>query len=227
MTLTERAVEALRLDLIAGRIGRDTPLTERAAAAHLGMSRTPVRSALQALEREGLLDYAAHRGFEARPVDPARVAGAYEVRAVLEGLACRRLGEAGAAASLLNALRRHVDEGADMLSARTFDAGRWRAMNSAFHAAILSACGNDTLARAAAMAERIPLATTAVIADLGAVPDPARLAQAQADHAAIVAALARGHGARAEARMREHVTVAGELVVAQLVASQAPQSLAT
>jgi DNA-binding GntR family transcriptional regulator len=55
-----------------------------------------------------------------------------------------------------------------------------------------------------------------VIADLNPAPDRALLRIVQADHEAILSALRDRRSARAEARMREHILVAGELTTATL-----------
>ncbi|MFT6786462.1 MAG: DNA-binding GntR family transcriptional regulator, partial [Dinoroseobacter sp.] len=47
-------------------------------------------------------------------------------------------------------------------------------------------------------------------------PDRALLRIVQADHEAILSALRDRRSARAEARMREHILVAGELITATL-----------
>lgn len=48
---------------IAGRFAAGDRLTELALTAKLGISRTPVRAALQFLHQRGLLDHAANRGY--------------------------------------------------------------------------------------------------------------------------------------------------------------------
>lgn len=219
-TLTETATERLRAAILAGHFDQGG-LTEQAVCAAFAMSRTPVRAALQTLAQEGLVDYVPQKGYRIRRQDPGLVAEAYEVRSVLEGLAARRLAERGLDGRGLDGA---VDEiladcvalGARLLAAETFDAGRWREMNTCFHEAIIGGAGNDLLRATARLAEGVPLAAMTVIADLNPAPDRDLLRQAQADHAAILAALRGGHSARAEARMREHILVAGELIVAAL-----------
>ena len=224
-TLTRQATERLRSLVLSGALSDYPHLTEQIACDALGMSRTPVRAALQALAQEGLLDHQPHRGYRIRPTDPETLRGAYAVRAVLEGMAVRVLAEAGLGPELEAVLADCVAEGGALLAGKPadgpFDAAAWRAMNGRFHRALAAAAGNATLQAALRLAEGVPLAAVSVIADLDPEPNRALLFQAQADHAAILAALRAGQSARAEARMREHVTVAGELLAAQLAARQA------
>jgi DNA-binding GntR family transcriptional regulator len=60
--LNEQVSEALRARISAGELPPGARLSESAVAAELGVSRTPVRSALRLLEEEGLLSAASGRG---------------------------------------------------------------------------------------------------------------------------------------------------------------------
>ena len=221
-TLTERATEALREALIRGELDERAPLTEKRVCAHLGMSRTPVRAALQTLAQEGLLGYRSQRGYHVRPVDADTVAEAYEVRGVLEGLACQRAAERGLSSEHRAALHSCVRDGEAILDGgeRRFDHEGWRRMNVRFHTALLEAAGSDTLLRVARLAERAPLAAPSVTAAWAPAPDLDLLAQAQRDHARILACVERGDATRAAALMREHITVAGEIVSASVRAGR-------
>lgn len=214
-TLTEVATERLRAAVLAGQF--DTGgLTEQAICAAFAISRTPVRAALQVLAQEGLLEYAPQRGYRIRRQDPGLVGEAYEVRAVLEGLAARKLAEIGLDEAVEATLAECVELGTKLLSHPDFGSSAWREMNARFHEAIIDAAGNDLLRATVKLAEGVPLAAMTIIADLNPAPDRALLRQAQADHEAILAALRDGQSARAEARMREHILVAGELITATL-----------
>ena len=72
-----------RNDLLAGRMASDQPLTESALTAVYGVSRTPVREALNRLEQEGLIARAV-RGYRIRSGAPDDVIEIYDVRIVLE-----------------------------------------------------------------------------------------------------------------------------------------------
>ncbi|MGR3502490.1 GntR family transcriptional regulator [Pseudaestuariivita sp.] len=220
-TLTEVATERLRSAILAGTLG-DGNLTENDLCESLQMSRTPVRAALQVLAQEGLLSYAPQRGFQIRRQDAGLVSEAYDVRSVLEGLAARRVAERGLDTDTEVALTACVTLGAELLETTPFDLARWREMNTRFHETIIEAASIDLLRAAARLAEGVPLAAMSVVADLDPAPDHALLQQAQNDHAALLAALRNGQSARAEARMREHIVVAGELIAAALTERTSP-----
>lgn len=223
MTLTERATDGLREALIRGELAGPAELTERRVCSFLGMSRTPVRAALQTLAQEGLLGHEPQRGYHVRPVDADAVAEAYEVRAVLEGLACQRAAGRGLSGTARIALHACVADGAVLLGdgLAGFEHEGWRGMNVRFHGVLLDAAGSDTLLQVARHAERAPLASTSVTADWTPTPDLSLLRQAQADHVRILQSVERGDAVRAAALMREHILVAGEIVAAGVRARRA------
>lgn len=229
MTLTERATDALREALIRGELDERTALTEKRVCAFLGMSRTPVRAALQTLAQEGLLGYEAQRGYHVRAVDADAVGEAYEVRAVLEALACQRAASRGLPGEARATLHACVGEGAALLGdgITRFDHERWRRMNVRFHGTLLEAAGSETLLRVACHAEKAPLASTSVTADWAPSPDLVLLRQAQQDHVRILDSVEGGDALRAAALMREHIVVAGEIVAAGVRARRSGRQAAT
>jgi GntR family transcriptional regulator of vanillate catabolism len=104
-------VAALRQRIVDGRYPPGTRLAEIPVADALGVSRTPVRLAFRTLEQEGLLEKIGKRGLVVRAFTQADVLCAIEVRGALEGLAARRLAEAGITPGLLATLQRCLADG--------------------------------------------------------------------------------------------------------------------
>ncbi|WP_110945479.1 GntR family transcriptional regulator [Streptomyces avicenniae] len=69
-TLREQLADALREEILAGRLGPEGEFTVREIAEHYGVSATPVREALVDLSAQGLLDVEQHRGFRIRRFSP-------------------------------------------------------------------------------------------------------------------------------------------------------------
>lgn len=202
----------LRQLILAGRYPPGTRLAEIPVAQTLGVSRTPVRLAFRTLSQEGLLHKVGKRGLEVRAFTETDVRCAVEVRGVLEGLAARRLAEAGVPAALLAELRRCLDDGEQVLAAGRLsarDVDRWSVMNRRFHSAIVDSSGSRVIADAIARNNHLPFAAADSIAiDKRALPAEYRKLQlAQLQHRLVVEALAGGESARAETLMREHAYI--------------------
>ncbi len=93
-SLATQARERIRDAIFKGLIQPDERLTIERIAQELGVSRTPVREALKALEADGIVRLLPHRGAVVQRFDEAEIMDRYSVRATLEGhaaeLACRR-----------------------------------------------------------------------------------------------------------------------------------------
>lgn len=84
-----QVASALRHDIVAGHLRAGEPLRLRQLADQYGVSVTPVREALAELERQGLVEGQAHRGFLVATVSAQDLEDMYELHAFL----ARRLTE--------------------------------------------------------------------------------------------------------------------------------------
>ncbi len=85
----------IRDNILNGAFAGGQHLREVELAGLFGTSRTPVRHALAANEKDGLLKYIAHRGYVVRAFDVIDMDHAHEMRALIEGYAARRAAERG------------------------------------------------------------------------------------------------------------------------------------
>jgi DNA-binding GntR family transcriptional regulator len=81
--------ETLRDAIWDGRIARGVRIREEEIARNLGVSRTPVREALQRLQQRGLLVVGAGRGLVVAELSHLQVVELYAMREILEGSAAR------------------------------------------------------------------------------------------------------------------------------------------
>ena len=88
-TLTEAAYEHVRMNILRGRLGVGTIVAERDVADELGVSKTPVRQALQMLRREGLLEVGRRRQLTVRGFSARHRAEVLEIREALEQISVR------------------------------------------------------------------------------------------------------------------------------------------
>lgn len=87
--LSDRAYETLKSAILSLQLRPSEPLVERDLANELSMSVTPVREALQRLERDGLVTRIPFRGACVSMIGPADVEEIFELRGLLEGRCAR------------------------------------------------------------------------------------------------------------------------------------------
>lgn len=87
--LEEYGYKALRDLILDGSLLPGQKLGQEDLAQRLGVSRTPLRSAIAALERDGFVSVSPRGEAVVLEFGPRRIADLFEIRAVLEGLTCR------------------------------------------------------------------------------------------------------------------------------------------
>ncbi|PRB43050.1 GntR family transcriptional regulator [Arthrobacter sp. MYb23] len=88
--LRERVIADIREMILSGRVGQGTVLPETDLAEQLGVSRGPVRDALAALQREGLVTLRPNRRARVVSLGLRDVEEIYSLRGQLERLAVQR-----------------------------------------------------------------------------------------------------------------------------------------
>ncbi len=214
MTLhTTNVLTKLRAMIMDGEIAPGEKLAEIPMADKLGVSRTPVRLAFRTLEQEGLLIRPGKRGFQVREFSTSDIQCALEIRGALEGIAARRLAEQGLDDTTLEKLREAVEAGNSLLQKGYFveeDIEQWNIINVAFHNTIIDASNSAPVRDAIARNNHLPFASVNSLVINTKVLDAEfkKIQFAQVQHQAVLGALMKGEGARAENLMREHAQVA-------------------
>ncbi|MCC0068855.1 MAG: GntR family transcriptional regulator [Rhodobacteraceae bacterium] len=174
-------------------------LVEAELAERFGVSRTPVREALQRLETQSMLTRDG-RSMIVASLDHNQLAELYVVRAELEGLAARLAAkhatpeEIRVLSEMVEADRTIVDDPAELSRA-----------NRRFHKQIHLASHNRYLVQQLDLVHRSMalLASTSLAAE-------GRGEAALAEHADLVRAIAAGDGEAAQAALRAHISKAFE-----------------
>ncbi|MEN8654621.1 GntR family transcriptional regulator [Streptomyces sp. 21So2-11] len=149
--LRERVYEAL-LELITTRSLRPGQhLVESELAGHLGVSRQPVREALQRLNTEGWVDLRPAQGAFVHEPTEEEADQLLSVRTLLEAEAAR-LAAANAGSAQIAALEELCDRGEQAVMADDVDLTV--AVNAQFHAKIMELAGNLVLAELAGRVDR-------------------------------------------------------------------------
>ena len=195
---------ALRLeeDILRGRIRPGHRLDERELSERYGVSRTPIREALQRLSASGLAVARGRQGLSVAKLSVADLLDALSVVAELEGLAAEQ------AARRIRPEQRATLEQADDACGRAIDESDPDAFYDAnidFHDAIAAASHNAVLQDEL---RRLSLKTAPYRRAI--TFQPGRMASSRAEHAAIMEAVFRNDPKQAGASMRRHVSLLSE-----------------
>src|SRR5262245_28955408 len=156
---TARALFTLRESLMRGEFAPGERMSELPLVARLGVSRTPIRLALERLAHMGLLDISATGGFTVRGYSAAEALDAIEIRGVIEGTAARLAAERLVDVSEVETLRRLGAE-MDRLERLTIDSfAHYMDVNEAFHLAIIDLAKSAMVKRAFEQAVSLPFAS--------------------------------------------------------------------
>jgi GntR family transcriptional regulator of vanillate catabolism len=213
MSETVKAQLRLREMILAGELPAGERIAELALVDLLGVSRTPIRSALMRLEQEGLLQALPGGGYAVRTFSEREVGDAIELRGTLEGLAARLAAEHGAPADVLAVANRCLDEIDEVLARPALDDeafSRYVEVNETFHTLLTELAGSAVLARELERVMSLPFASPSgfVVMQANSPRARDRLIVAQDQHRQVLDAIERREGARAEAIMREHARIA-------------------
>jgi GntR family transcriptional regulator of vanillate catabolism len=193
--------------LLKGEFAPGERLSELALVARIGVSRTPIRLALDRLAHEGLLESAPSGGFIVCEFTLADIWDAIEMRGVLEGTAARLAAERLTDASELHKIREYQRE-MDVIARHTLDTfARYMDLNEAFHNELIALAKSAMLDRTLKHLTSLPFASaSAMVFARSKLPRAAELMTiGQEQHHTILEAIASRQGTRAEALAREHV----------------------
>src|SRR5262245_42026693 len=187
--------ESLRDAISDGRIPGGARIREEEMARNLGVSRTPVREALQRLHQRGLLVFGAGRGLVVAELSQHQVLQLYAMREILEGSAARFAAQHANATdvTILYRLQKELAEAKP-------DALLLVTLNRRFHQAIYEAAHNQYLMQTLNM-----LHDSLALLHNATFRVPSRRSESDEEHRRIVAAIEKRDPAAAEEAAREHI----------------------
>jgi DNA-binding GntR family transcriptional regulator len=191
----ELVYKTLLDEIRAGRIMPGDRIREEDVAKSLGVSRTPVREALQHLQARRLVEMAPGRGIVVVALNTQQVMELYAMREVLEGAAARF-----AAQHALPAEISMMHELLDEFDAAEGDAARLARINTNLHRTIYEAARNRYMHEALNNLEDSLSLLQNTTFSL-----PERHASASREHRAIVAAIENRDSDTAESVSRQHI----------------------
>jgi DNA-binding GntR family transcriptional regulator len=173
-------------------------LSERQLAARLGMSKTPVRAALERLEAEGFIAVAPQQGIVVREMTVHEMADQFEIREALESFVLRTV------AGMLDPqetarVRANLD--AQKLALEQNDVARIIELDADFHIMFCEFLGNGEIIRVMSqLREKIHRVISRVLDQ-----DSNRLTASYDEHCAIAEAVFQGDAELAAKRLEEHL----------------------
>jgi len=205
-SLVDRVHRRLRRSILEGGLRPGEPLRQELLARELGISRTPLREALNRLASEGLIEFRHHRSAVVAAYSQRDIEADYEARLAVEPVAARLAAErrpATTARALEAALEGAEAAGDDV--ERLFEANR------TFHLALVAGAGNAHLTR---FAESLWGGRIAPVFYARQARLPGRRARDLAEHRAIAELVRDGRAADAGRAVEAHLRRALEQLTA-------------
>lgn len=200
LSLEEQVFAELEEEILTGRLERGAPLGEIALSERLGVSRTPIRSAIRRLAEDGLVEIIANKGAVVVGVTKEDLVDIYRIRVRLEGLAsslaAEKIDEEG-----LREVRESVELSEFYLKAfRGKDVDRLKELDSQFHETIYKATGNRMLCKTLSELHR----KIKVYREIS-LSVPGRLESSVIEHKEILRAIEAGNSIEADRLTSLHI----------------------
>jgi DNA-binding GntR family transcriptional regulator len=202
--LREQVLEALRDAIVQGDFQPGQSMVEAELASQLGVSRAPVREALQILHTEGLVEIEPYHGTVVRRLDKTDIEELYSLRSVLEVFAIRRIVALKNAESV-NILRDYYTRMLE--AANQEDLKQVNEIDRGFHDALITLSEHQLLL---STWNTVGLRVRQIMALLNM--RNADLKQIAYNHLPIVEAISGWDVEKAVLAIQEHVAASGELI---------------
>ncbi len=192
--LTTLAYKAIKAHIWEGHLDEDGRLTEERLSTMLGISKSPIREALNRLETEGLIRIEPRRGAYLRTFSVTEIDNLYDIREVLEA-------HVVATVNVTPELIQRLEESVERLRAYSAASDKFRYLDETlnFHKILAKGTENEQLAKIIGeLYQQVWLFRRKTY-------DVSR-SHALDFHAAIVTALSRMDKVEAQRLMREHMT---------------------
>ncbi|MBR5318074.1 MAG: GntR family transcriptional regulator [Peptococcaceae bacterium] len=214
--LRDKVIEILRDAIVTQVLKPGERLMQVQLADEMGVSRTPLREAIRALELEGLVIVTPHKGAYVADVSMKDINEIYEVRSALEmlavSLAVERITD-----KELDALERQLSGQFKIQESRGCDWNNTAYIDSTFHSIIYQAANNQCLVRFANILQE---QLQQLRATSSTFPD--RDKTALEEHKQIVKALVEHNGELASRLAREHVANAERAMISSMEEKTGP-----
>jgi DNA-binding GntR family transcriptional regulator len=195
----ELAYERIKAAIWHADLEAGEPLTETRLSKLLGISRTPVREALQQLVQEGLAESTPGHAVTVASRNIQDVLNVVHIRSLLEPELVRLAAEAASSRQVeeLDTTMQVMEQAAEK-----HDLATWSKADVVFHKVVKEACPNGLLG------ETVVQLKTRVhhLANIDTHTDPTRLVRCTEEHREVVDAIKSRDGIAAKAAMEKHIS---------------------
>ena len=209
LPLRQRIATVLREAILSGELKPGQPLVEMALASQLGVSRAPLREALQSLNKDGLIETVPYRGTTVRALSRKDVEEIYSLRGLHEGFAIRRITERGRADDIakLRAICANMQQ-----AAATKDYKQLNLEDDNFHRTLIVLAEHDMLTN---IWNQLSMRVRQIMSLRNHLnQNPMEVAL---NHPPLVDAIESGTADKAVAMIQKHVASAADLVIDEMV----------
>lgn len=197
--LKERAYQELRELIQTGFFPPHTSVSERQLVKQLGMSKTPIRAALENLESQGLVAVSPQKGVLIKDLSAREIAELFDVRNAIEPFIVSQLAKRSIAKKQIDLIKRNLAQ--QRKAAAKEDAEAATRLDIEFHHLLAQILDNQEmiswLERCFDKLQRSVLRINSLVAD--------RLPKSTQDHEQIVDAIEKGDAEAAAQRMLAHL----------------------
>lgn len=205
--LKTRAYDELRSRIVNNDFPPGSFLAERQLAEGLGMSKTPVKAALERLQLEGFINISPQQGIVVRDLTVHEIADQYELRGALETYILRTL--AGKLTTpQIDQLQANLRQQESILGRN--EVRRGVALDTEFHLLFAEFLGNDEIRRIMGqLRDRMQRIITRVFQH-----NPGRIDSSYEEHLVIADAVIAGDGNRAAQTIASHLELGRQSILA-------------
>lgn len=141
--LSSLAYKKVKEMILSNELKAGQKIIQDKLAEDLGISRTPLRRALQMLESEYLVEFIPRRGVIVRSFPHEKIIEVYDCRIALEGIAIRRFTEQATQANIAK-LKTFFQP---FINKTEINDKKYKEADGKFHDYIIKHCGNDFLGK--------------------------------------------------------------------------------
>ncbi len=199
--LTDKIYDILKEKILRREVGPGDRLSVEDIAEMMGVSRTPVKDAINRLASEGLVDIQSRRGTFVASLEQPDIVDLFEMRRLFETYAAEQWFKRGKSPELIEKIKRFLKEMAVSADGdRYTDYARFMDNDHDFHRAIIASVANKRLIQLyEELGVHIQVARAHYVRNVQSARD------AQQEHQAIVEAFEKGNLSQIRASLTRHI----------------------